>query len=185
MLYLYVKGFNKTITIKRRILILKKNYRIKKTISMKQFISEFGESFSQHMKKRLLELEIRCVLTRKDDIYRLDIKHVEHIKHECTSESSSELCEKEYVYGQLVVLEGILYLSEKCIESETVAEAPIVSEIYNGLNSDSIISDGDMSLKKVDDTNIDYVIDTILTVCPQVSQKYLDIVKQMTSLSTR
>lgn len=175
----------KTITIKRRILILKKNYRIKKTISMKQFISEFGENFSQHMKKRLLELEIRCVLTRKDDIYRLDLKHVEHIQHECVAENNSDTCEKEYVYGQFVSLNGILYFSEKCIESATVMQAPIVTEIYNSLNNDGMILDGDINLKQVDDTNIDYIIDTILTVCPQVSQKYLDIVKQMTSLSTR
>ena len=148
---------------------------------MKQFISEFGENFSQHMKKRLLELEIRCVLTRKEDLYRLDLKHVEHTQHNCVTDS----CEKEYVFGQFVMLEGMLYFSEKCIESDAVMQAPIVTEIYDSLNSDGMILDGEINVKKVDDTNIDYIIDTILSVCPQVSQKYLDIVKQMTSLSTK
>jgi len=148
---------------------------------MKQFISEFGENFSEHIKKRLLELEIRCVLTRKDDIYRVDIKHVEHTKHKCLSEP----CEKEYIYGQFVVLENTLYFSEKCIESDNAMESPIVVEIFNSLDNTGMISDKETLLKKVDDTNINYIIDSILTVCPEVSQKYLDILKQMTSISTR
>ena len=44
---------------------MKKNYKMKKTISMKMFVSELGENFSDHMKEKLLELDIRCVLTRK------------------------------------------------------------------------------------------------------------------------
>ena len=52
---------------------MKKNYNMKKTIAMKGFISEFGEVLSEKMKKRLLELEIRTVLTRKE--YRNKILH--------------------------------------------------------------------------------------------------------------
>ena len=166
-------------------LTLKKNYRVKKTISMKQFISEFGENFSPHVKKRLLELEIRCVLTRKEELFKFDLKHVEHTKYHCISKDGSATLEKEYVYGQLVVLEGILYFSEKCIESADVTHSPIVSSIYSSLSSDHMVVNENMELKKVDDSNIDFVIDTILTVCPEVSQGYLDIVKQMTSLSNK
>ena len=64
---------------------MKKNYKMKKTISLKMFIAEFGENFSDHMKKRLLELEVRCVLTRKEDSNKLDLKHVEHTQHEYDS----------------------------------------------------------------------------------------------------
>jgi len=152
---------------------------------MKQFISEFGENFSQHMKKRLLELEIRCVLTRKEELYKFDLRHVEHTKFNCISEDGSGTSEKEYAYGQLVVLEGILYFSEKCIESAEVMQSPIVSSIYNSLSSDNMVVNESMELKKVEDSNIDFVIDTILTVCPTVSQGYLDVVKQMTSLSNK
>lgn len=154
---------------------MKKNYKMKKTISIKMFINEFGENFSEHMKKKLLELELRSVLTRKDDDYRLDIKHVEHTKHDLND------CQKEYVYGQLLFIDENLYFSEKCVENDNIAQSPIVDVIYSNLNSADMILDGDIKAKKIDDSNIDYIIDTILTVFPDVSESYLNIVKEMIS----
>lgn len=166
---------------------MKKNYRMQKTISMKRFISELGEDFSEHIKKRLLELEVRCVLTRKEDNYRLDIKHVEHTKYDCTcnSEHGLNTCKKEYVYGQFMVSEGVLYFSESCTESDVVMQSPIVNTIYSSLSDENMICDEDINEKKVDDSNIDYVIDSILTVCPEVSQRYKDIMKDMLSHAER
>lgn len=159
---------------------MKKNYNLKKTISMKKFISEFGENFSQHMKKRLLELEVRSVLTRKENEYRLDLKHVEHTKYPCNlGFEGDDTTEKEYAYGQFVVVDGTLYFSEKCEENEKVMESPIVDTIFNSLSSKGIIFDLDIRSKVIDDNNIDYLIDTLLTEFPKVSQKYLDIVKGM------
>ncbi|MCY6369336.1 hypothetical protein [Clostridium ganghwense] len=160
---------------------MKRNYKIKKTISIKRFISEFGENFSEHTKKKLLDLEVRCVLTRKEDNYRLDLKHVEHTHYDCNSST----CQKEYAYGQLVVIDGTLYFSEVCTESTEVMQSPIVSTIYNSLNSEDMVCDSDINSKKIDDDNIDYVIDNILTVCPEVSQKYLDITQGMISRAER
>ncbi|WMJ79274.1 hypothetical protein RBU49_10270 [Clostridium sp. MB40-C1] len=158
---------------------MKKNYKIKKTISIKQFISEFGESLSKHMKKRLLDLEVRSVLTRKEDNYRLDLKHVEHTQYN----ANSNTCKKEYAYASFIIIDDTLYFSEKCLESDTVMQSPIVNTIYNNLDSANMVCDKDINAKLVDDDNIDYIIDTILTVCPDVSQKYIDIVHQMTSLA--
>lgn len=163
---------------------MKKNYRMKKTISMKGFIAELGDNFSEHMKKRLMELEVRCVLTRKEDEYRVDIKHVEHTKYD-DSEISEDKSQKEYAYGQFVVNEGILYFSDRCMESTEVMQSPIVNTIYASLSSEGMITDENGSAKKIDDSNIDYLIDSILSVCPQVSQKYVDIVKDMMSHSRK
>ncbi len=160
---------------------MRKNYKIKKTISVKQFISEFGENFSEHMKERLLDLEVRCVLTRKEEDNTLDLKHVEHTKYDCPSGNSSK--EKEYVYGEFTAVEGILYFSEKCAENDDVMVSPITNVIFNSLNSEDMIIDENTNAKKVDDTNIDFIIDSILSVCPEVSQRYLDIVREMTSRS--
>ncbi|MBI6872022.1 hypothetical protein [Clostridium aciditolerans] len=160
---------------------MKKNYKMKKTISMKMFINEFGESFSKHMKKRLLELEVRCVLTRKEDSYRLDIKHVEHTQYAFDNDHNNSTSQKEYVYGQLIVMDGALYYSESCIENDTVMQSPIVAVIYDDLDSEGMILDNDNRAKKIDDNNIDYVIDTMLTVFPDVSQSYLNIIKEMIS----
>lgn len=146
----------------------KKNYNMKKTISMKKFIAELGENFSDHMKKRLLELEVRCVLTRKEENNILDIKHVEHTQHD----------NKEYVYGQFVVVEGILYFSQTHMENDEVIASPIVNSIYESLDSESITLDDGNTIKKVDENNIDFVIDNILSVCPPVSQAYLDIMSK-------
>lgn len=156
---------------------MRKRYNMSKTISVKGFISELGENFSKHMKERLLELEVRCVLTRKEYNYRLDLKHVEHTKYdfECCAENKSCICKKEYAYGQFVVIDGILYFSQECAVNDNVIQSPIVSTIYNSLSSDDMISDSGISEKKIDDSNIDYVIDSILAVCPQVSQSYMDI----------
>jgi len=81
---------------------LKKVYRMRKTVSMKQFITEFGGDFSKHTKQRLLELGGRCVLTRKDESFILDIRHVEHTKYKCSFEDSIAGPQKEYAFGQLI-----------------------------------------------------------------------------------
>jgi len=161
---------------------VKKNYKMKKTISIKMFIGELGKSFSEHMKNRLLELEVRCVLTRKEENI-LDLKHVEHTQYACdlNSENNSNIDEKEYVYGQFIVIDDVLYFSDKCVENDSVMQSPIVNNIFNSLSGEVMVFDEDIKGKKIDDSNIDYVIDSILSVCPQVSQSYLDIVKGMLS----
>jgi hypothetical protein len=164
---------------------MNKIYNIKKTISVKYFISEFGENFSEHMKERLLELEIRCVLVRKEENYILNLKHVQHTQYPCNKKDASDLTKKEYTYGQFIVVDGILYFSEKCTESNTVMESPIVSLIYSALENDGMISESGKDAKKIDDSNIDFVVDSILTVCPNVSQEYIDIVKGMISRSRK
>lgn len=161
---------------------MKKNYKMKKTISIKMFIEELGKDFSEHMKNRLLELEVRCVLTRRQENI-LDLKHVEHTQYNCdlNSEDGSNSEEKEYVYGQFIVIDDVLYFSDKCVENSSVMQSPIVTSIFNDLDGDVMIFDEDIKGKKIDDSNIDYVIDSILSVCPEVSQSYLDIVKGMLS----
>jgi hypothetical protein len=159
---------------------MKKNYKMKKTISMKQFISEFGGDFSDHLKERLLELEVGCVLTRREDSNKLDIKHVEHLQYDCSgnSEDATGKCKKEFTYGQFLVFDEELYFSDKCIESDEVMQAPIVDTIYSSLESKEEIFDTGDKAKKIDDSNIDYVINTILTVFPKASQSYLDIISR-------
>jgi hypothetical protein len=155
---------------------VKRNYRMKKTISIKQFISEFGEYLSKHMKKRILDLWPRCVLTRDEDRCILDLKHVEHTMFSCDSESGK--VKKEYAYGQLIIDEGILYFSEKCIENDTVMQAPVVDTIYNSLSSEDMFFGEDARAKKIDDSNIDSIIDNILKVCPPMSQRHLEIISK-------
>ena len=148
---------------------------MKRTISVKKFIAEYGENFSEHMKERLMDLEVRCVLTRSQKSYRLDLKHVEHTQHDCKFQDSPNTCQKEYAYGQLAAIDGNLYYSDESVENDKTVQSPIVNTIYNSLSSKDMIFDSDSNVKKVDDSNIDYVIDTILTVCPTVSQSYMDI----------
>jgi len=162
---------------------LRINHRMKSTISIKMFIEEFGENFSEHMKERLMDLEIRCFLTRKEIPHRVYLKHVEHLQYEIASEGegSKATCCKEYVYGQLVVLDGRLYFSESCLESNEIMQSPMVNTIYSALGSEGIVSNEGKNLKRLDENNIDFVIDNILSSCPQVSQSYIDIVKGMLS----
>lgn len=157
---------------------MKKNYNMKKTIAMKGFISEFGEIFSEKAKERLLELEIRTVLTRKEHRNKLDIKHVEHTKYPCNDLNGKNL-EKEYSYGQFVIEDNNLYFSDSCIENERVMQSPVVDKIYNSLDDIDMLINEDTTAKKIDDTNIDYVIDALLEACPEVSQRYLKIVHEM------
>lgn len=150
------------------------------------FISELGEDFSDHIKEKLMHLDARTFLTRKEFENRLDIKHVEHQKYDgngVSNENDSSKSKKEYVYGELEVVEGVLYLSEKCLENKDFVQAPGVSSIYESLVSDDVIVDNGKNLKKLDDKNIDYVVDSILDICPEVSQKYIDIVKGMVDRS--
>jgi hypothetical protein len=93
------------------------------------------------------------------------------------------MLKKEYSYGQFEVIDDTLYFSEVCLESNQVMQSPMVNTIYNSLNADGSIFNDGRNLKKVDDKNIGYIIDIILSACPQVSQAYLDIVKGMVSRS--
>lgn len=162
---------------------MKLNYNMKRTISVKMFVSEFGEKFSKHLKKRLMELDERTLLTRKEISYILDLKHVEHIKFKCPSEGkdTSGTVEKEYAYAQFAVIDGVLYFSEGCIEDDKIIKSPMVDTIFNTLSSDGSIVHEEKNFKRIDDSNIDFVVDSILSLCPEVSQAYLEIVKGMVS----
>lgn len=159
---------------------MKRNYRIKKTISVKQFITEFGESLSKHMKKRILDLWPRCVLTRDENRCILDLKHVEHTMYECNegAKSDSDKCQKEYAYGQFIIDEDILYFSENCVENDNIMQTPMVSTIYDSLSSEDMFFGEETRAKKIDDSNIDFVIDNILKVCPPMSQAHLKIISK-------
>ncbi|MDP4090293.1 MAG: hypothetical protein Q8930_13605 [Bacillota bacterium] len=158
------------------------HYTKKRSISMEQFIQEFGTNFSEHMKKRLMELESRSYLVRKEVSNRFDLKHVEHIEYECGQENTVL---KEYIYGQFEVDKDILYFSESCEESTKSMQAPIVSTIYDSLNCEGVIFSNGRNLKIVGDNNIDYVVDSTLSACPQVSQRYLDIIHGMAARAVR
>jgi hypothetical protein len=153
-------------------LIVQRNYKLKRTISIKQFIKEFGENFSNHMKNRLLDLEVRSVLTRKDYKNILDIKHVEHTEHECISEDKINSHNKEFSFGQFLIVEDLLYFSESCLESTTVMKSPVIDLIYNNLSNENSIDFEGIKGKQITEDNIDYIIDTLLSHCPDVSQKY-------------
>ncbi|WP_054875570.1 hypothetical protein [Oxobacter pfennigii] len=147
---------------------------------MKRFIAELGIDFSEHLKQRMMELELRCVLTRDEDENRVDLKHVEHTYYNCNtnSEGNLDMNQKEYVYGQLVFTDDKLYFSESCTISNDVMQAPIVDVIYSSLNSESIVFNDGTHAKVIDDSNIDYIIDTLLTVFPQVSDEYIAIMSK-------
>lgn len=166
---------------------MKRIYNIKKTISMKQFIAEFDEQLSVNMKKKLLELGQRCILTRKEDRCRLDIKHIEHTRYEseAITENGGLKTEKEYSYGQFILSEDSLYFSERCAETDTVMGAPVAGVIYESLSSENMLIDENVKAKKIDDGNIDFVIDSILSVCPPISQAHLELVQGMIERSEK
>lgn len=158
---------------------MKSNVRRKSAMSIKKFIDEYGENFSMHMDEKLMELASRCFLTGKEAQNRFELKHVEHIKHDCLCEGKNAKCQKEYSYGEFEVMDGNLYFSDSCLETNEITKSPEVSNIYNSLDGSGLAFDEDRSLKKINDDNIDYIVDTILSVCPNTSQAYRDIVKGM------
>ena len=150
-------------------------YKLKKTISMKKFISEFGEDFTAHTKERLLELEIRTVLTRSEYPNILDIKHVEHTKYECCGEAES----RELTFGRLIVNGGKLYFTGSETDSNTLMEAENVPDLYNSLKADEKIVDNGISAKEINEDNIDFFMDKMLDTIPEVSESYIKIIKEM------
>ncbi len=157
---------------------MKKIYRMKRTVSMKQFITELGGEFSKHIRQRLLELGERCVLTRRDESYVLDLKHIEHTKYKCSPQDDSSAPQKEYAFGQFIVYEGQLYFSQSCLENDDIMQASIVSSIYNSLEGEELVLEGDIRGKQINDDNIDYIADNILTVCPEISPEHLAIISR-------
>lgn len=158
---------------------MQRNYNMKKTISIKKFIVESGETFSDAIKNRLSDLEIRSVLTRRDYKNVLDIKHVEHLQYPCSCEDNSDSDTKEYSYGEFFTVEDALYYSNNYLQGPTVTKAPIVDTIYNNLSDENSIVFEGIEGKQLNDDNIDYVIDTILSNCPDVSQSYKDTIVEI------
>jgi hypothetical protein len=166
--------------------MMKKNYKMKRTISMKQFIIEFGEGLSKHMKERLSELGERCILNRRDESHILDLRHVEHIKYECScsSEDESAVSMKEYAFGQFVVQEGLLYFSQSSVENDDIVQNSTIKGIYDSLDNEEIEID-EIKVKAVDDSNIDFIIDGILKVCPVVSEEHMAIIAKYILIDSR
>lgn len=167
--------------------MVKKNYKMKKTISMKQFITELGAEFSTPVKERLLELGERCLLNRRDESHILDLRHIEHLKYECcgSEKEKSQGRTKEYAYGQLIVKDKVLHFSKSCVENEDIMQIPLVGEIYTGLAGEEVLVDDCINAKKLDDTNIDYVVDRILGVCPAVSPEHMAIIAKYSAMDSQ
>lgn len=161
--------------------MVKRNYNMKKTISMKQFIVEFGQDFSTHMKQRLMELGGRCILTRKENSHILDLKHVEHTKYD--SDCNGSTCKKEYAYGQLIIDQGKLYFSENSAENDDVMQIPIVKDIYNSLTEEETIFETGLRAKHINDEKLDYVVDQLLDVCPEVSAEHMAIIAKYSNIA--
>lgn len=144
---------------------------------MKMFISEFGEAFTSHMKLRLLEIGKRCILTRKEIDYCFDLKHVEHIKHDCgKTDSDSNIKYKEYTYGQLLANDETLYFSDEYIDGEELIQFPTIGDIYSAMDVQVEFFNGNIKAKKLQDSNIDYLVGNLLEICPPLSSEYLKII---------
>ncbi|MBP1744992.1 MAG: hypothetical protein H6Q58_1970 [Firmicutes bacterium] len=153
-------------------------YNFAKTISMKKFIAEFGGSYTPLIKENLLKLELRSVLTRVENMNVLNIKHVEHAKH--TSTDVSGTSEKEYIFGQLVSLEGKLYFSTACSENEKSEKCHCIDAVYDSIDRPEQLLDSGTSVKAIDDENVEQFIGGMLNCIPDVSERYLKILKEMT-----
>lgn len=150
-----------------------------KTISMKKFISEVGKDFTPLVKENLLKLELRCVLTRVDHINVLNIKHVEHSKH--TSTDTTGTSEKEFIFGQLITIEGNLYFSNTCNENEKSEKCDCIDSVFDSIERTELLLDSGAKIKIIDDENVAQFIASMLGCIPDVSERYLKILKEMTS----
>lgn len=157
---------------------MKKVYKMKKTVSVKQFIAELRGEFSGHIRQRLLELGERCVLTRRDESYILDLRHIEHTKYDCSPKEGTVANQKEYAFGQFIAYENQLYFSKCCLENEDIMQSEIVSSIYDSLEGGELELEENIRGKLINDDNIDYITDGILTVCPEMSPEHLAIISR-------
>ena len=154
-----------------------KKHNMKKTISIAMFISEFGDAFTSHMKLKLLEIGKSCVLIRRETGYSFDLKHVEHKKEQIeNSDGTSNLKLREYTYGQLLVHEEILYFSMGHKNGEDEVQFPTISEIYGDLNVPVEFLEDDIEAKRIEDSNVDYLVDHLNAIYPELSPEYLKII---------
>jgi hypothetical protein len=153
-------------------------YNLKSTISMKKFISEFGREFSPYLIERLMDLELRSVLTRNEFPNILEIKHVEHTKYQCGEG------EKELSFGRLIASDEELFFST-ADETDKVMEAENISDLFDSMNSDVKIFNSNIEAKKIDDDNIDFFMDKMLNIMPEVSEEYKKILKEMLAYDRR
>lgn len=151
-----------------------------KTISMKKFISDFGLIFSDKMQEGLMKLELRTVLTRAEYSNVLTIKHVEHTKCPCL-EGEGGVSGREYIFGNLVTIEGDLYFTNDCELNKSNIKCDSVDKIYSSLGDKEYILSSGSKVKKVDDGNVDAFVSGLLECIPQVSDRYLSILKKMSS----
>lgn len=141
------------------------------------FISEFGEAFTSHMKSKLLDIGKSCVLIRKETGDSFDLKHVEHIKHKFNdTDGASNIKLKEYTYGQLIVNEDVLYFSDVHNNGDDAIQFPTISDIYKELDVAAEFLEDSIEAKRIEDSNIDYLVDNLSAIYPTLSPEYLKII---------
>lgn len=144
---------------------------------MSMFISEFGEAFTSHTKQKLMEIRNSCILIRKAPGDSFDIKHVEHTKHILdNADGTSNMKPREYTFGQLLINEDLLYFSKECEETEDAIQHPAISDIYSNMDTKPEVLEDNIEGKRIEDSNVDYLVDHLTELYPPLSEEYLKII---------
>ena len=70
------------------------------------------------------------------------------------------------------------------MENESIVQIKNVNDIYDALNSEEAVID-EINVKRIDDSNIDFVIDSILRVCPAMSEEHMAIIAKYLTADSR
>ena len=129
-----------------------------------QFISKFNIPDS-NVVTILRTLDQKVLLSKGEHEYRYNILGTRHKTHTTTYKDGT-ICEKEYAYGHLMAINKKIYFSQRTTQNADREEHIISSTIYNCLLTDEI-HDIDRNARLIDDTNVSFIVNTILGIINQ------------------
>ena len=133
-------------------------------MSVGSFINQFGGSLTPFTKQELLRLDGKCILSPHKHKNRVNIELLHHNKFPATKNSGLEVipCEKEIALGHFISHKSLFYYSKRATTNGTVMQDDVtIDTIYNSMHSEQI-HDIDRDAKLIDDSNVTFLVDTLL-----------------------
>lgn len=165
--------------------------------TMNNLITKFKPNISPRVKEKLLELDKKGILQKEGSDNKLYI-HSKDARMKLNPPDSGCDSMHEFVYGHIMFIKQCVCLSGRCSLNLEVLDHPGYSQIYklidnklsmnmskleskkekNNYKKDFYIKDSDRFAIKINDENVDEIIDSINALLPELSEDYLKMIRK-------
>lgn len=136
-------------------------------LSIREFMDKF--EMDDSVANELKRLDGHIVLSSGEYDYRFNLLDPRHSKHEALIKKKNigdglKFYNKEWAFGHLIYHNGAVFFSETPTVNRDVEKHRIAKHIYDNLRTDEIF-DNDRWAKRIDPSNVKFVVDQLLALC--------------------